>query len=444
MKDKIGYFYDESVILSSDFFEFLKKNISSGSFYVDDQLQSRIQELLDVGRFLDSYELTCFIGVSKKYKNIFNIQTKNLFEFKQLEKLVDEFDTFYFVTQNDALLRRIPKELIKKKHFKAAKIYNGKLSFYELNNEEQKTFKLAYYLDKDPYLKAISDKKINVVYSPKIGYLPLGKKDIYSGGEGNLYPSFNGWLVKIYNDRHQNYPNLKKLQKMLEMDVFDDRIIWPKDIVYFQGQFVGYVMKKIENATPLSDMFNTRVLPFPNKPYYRVTTLLNILQAIQYLHQKNILLGDLKDDNILIRNEEEIFIVDSGSFQIEDYASNVLTKGWVDNNLNKSFDARKNLRKLEDEYYPINRLAFELLTSKNPHFDPNNTELNIDNLEGFHFPLTPGKKVDKNLIFWAVLSQRLRDYLYYYFIDSSNRKITYLEELIVELSKEKMRFSKYK
>ena len=171
---------------------------------------------------------------------------------------------------------------------------------------------------------------------------------------------------------------------------------------------------------------------------------MNILQAIHYLHQKNILLGDLKDDNILIRNEEEIFIVDSGSFQIEDYASNVLTKGWVDNNLNKSFNAKKNLRKLEDEYYPINRLAFELLTGKHPHFNPKDTELNLDSTDDFYFPLTPVGKIDNNFIFWAVLSQRLRDYLYYYFVDPTNRKITYLEELILELGKEKLKFSKYK
>jgi hypothetical protein len=444
MKNKTGYFFDESVIYSPDFFDFIENGLTKIDIYVDDQLQTRAQELIDLGRLIDSYSLTCFIGVSGQLKNVFTITTKNLFEFKHLQKVIDDYDSFYFITQNDSLLRRIPKELIKTKPFHAAKIQNGKLIPYELNNEEQKTFKLAYYLDKDPYLKPVSDKNINVVYSPKIGYLPLERKNIFSGGEGNLYPSFNGWLVKIYNERHQNYPNLKKLQRMLDIDVFDDRIIWPKDIVYYQGQFVGYVMKKVDSATPLSDTFNTGILPFPNKPYYRVTAILNILQAIHYLHQKNILLGDLKDDNILIRNEEEIFIVDSGSFQIEDYASNVLTKGWVDTNLNVNFDAKKNLRKLEDEYYPINRLTFELLTSKNPHFNPKDTELNIEETDDFYFPLTPKEPINKNFLFWAAISQKLRDYLYYYFIDSSNRKITYLDELIVELSKEKIRLSKYK
>ena len=444
MKAKIGYFLDESVIITNDFFEFLEKSISKNDFFTDDQLSTRLQELADVGRFIDQYSLQCFIGVTQSRKNVSSITTKNLFEFKHLEKVVDQYDEFYFLTQNDALLRRIPKELIKQKQFKAARIYNGKLTNYELNSDEQKTFKLAYYLDKDPYVKPIPDTKINVVYSPKIGFLPLDKKEIFSGGEGNLYPSFNGWLVKIYNEKHQNYPNLKKLQRMLQIDVFDERIIWPKDIVYYQGQFVGYVMKKVEHAIPLSDTLNTGVEAFPNKPYYRITATLNILQAIHYLHQKNILLGDLKDDNILIRNEEEIFIVDSGSFQVEDYASNVLTKGWVDNNLNKSFNAKKNLRKLEDEYYPINRLAFELLTGKHPHFNPKDTELNLDSTDDFYFPLTPVGKIDNNFIFWAVLSQRLRDYLYYYFVDPTNRKITYLEELILELGKEKLKFSKYK
>jgi serine/threonine protein kinase len=252
-------------------------------------------------------------------------------------------------------------------------------------------------------------------------------------------------MVKIYNEKHQTYPNLKKLQKMLTLDVFDDRIVWPKDIIYFQGKFVGYVMKTIEGASPVSDIFNLGINKFPNKrPYYRVSALLNILQAIDYLHQKNILVGDLKDDNILIRSHEEIYIVDAGSFQVEDYASNVLTRGWVDTNLNKKFDAKKNLRKMEDEYYPINRLAFEFLTAKNPHFNPNNTELDLENTESFYFPLNPKENGPPVFSYWAAYSQRIRDMLYYYFIDPDNRKISYLEELIAELSKEKIRMSQYK
>jgi hypothetical protein len=444
MKDKIGYFIDESVIINQDFFDFLESSIGKIDIFVDDNLPQRINELSDVGRFIDMYMLQCFIKLSKTFKRVTSISTNNLYEFKEISKVAKTYDKFYFITHNEGLIRRIPKALLKKDQIIVARIQDNHLVNIEVNDEEQQSFKLAYYLDKDPYFKPISDKNIQVVYSEKIGYLPLGKKEIFTGGEGNLYPSFNGWLVKIYNEKHQNYPNLKKLQRMLEIDVFDDRIVWPKDIAYFQGQFVGYVMKKVDNATPLSDMFNTGILPFPSRPYYRITALMNILQAIHYLHQKNILIGDLKDDNILIRNEEEIFIVDSGSFQIEDFASNVLTKGWVDTNLNKHFDAKKNLRKIEDEYYPIYRLAFELLTSKNPHFNPKDPELNLDDTEDFYFPLNPGKNPDKNTLLWALLSQRLRDYLYYYFADASNRKITYLEELILELGKEKIRFSNYK
>ena len=444
MKETIGYFLDESTIFSQDFFPFLEAKPKQIEVMYDQELPARVGDLQNIGRYLDSYALICFLAFAGDLKHTSTISTKGLFDFSLLEKKVNDYDQFYFVTQNDALLRRIPKTLLKKKGFFAAKIQGTKLVTFELNDEEQKTFKLAYYLDKDPYMNPIKDAAIQVVYSPKIGYLPIERRDALSGGEGNLYRSHNGWMVKIYNEKHQTYPNLKKLQKMLEFDVFDDRIVWPKDIVFFQGKFVGYVMKTIESASPLSETFNSGILQFPNKPYYRVSALLNILEAIDYLHQKSILVGDLKDDNILLRNHEEIYIVDTGSFQVEDYASNVLTRGWVDTNLNKKFDAKKNLRKIEDEYYPINRLAFELLTTKNPHFNPNDTELDLENTESFYFPLTPKPPIQKNFLFWASYSQRIRDMLYYYFQDPDNRKITYLDEWITELSKEKIRLSQYK
>jgi hypothetical protein len=442
MKETIGYFIDESVILSQDFFTFFEKQSNTGKFYYDDQLSSRIQDLQQVGRFVESYMLICFFGLIKNNEKIETVTTKNLFEFNQLQIIAAKIKTFYFLTQNEALLRRIPSALLKKEGFFAARLTIGQIKSYEWNDEEQKSFKRAYYLDHDPYTKPINEQLISVVYSPKLGYLPLEKNGGYSGGEGNLYRSHHDWLVKIYNEKHQTYPNLKKLQRMLELDIFDDRIIWPKDIVYYQGQFVGYVMKSVQKATPLSEIFSTGVSPFPSPhPYYRITALLNILDAIYYLHQKSILLGDLKDDNILIRNEEEIFIVDTGSFQIEDFASNVLTRGWVDTNLNQNFDAKKNLRTIDDEYYPINRLAFELLTTKNPHFNPKDTELNIGDTTGFHFPLNPKSFQSTSMKYWGSLSQRLRDYLYYYFVDADNRKITYLEELILELKNEKTRLT---
>jgi serine/threonine protein kinase len=444
MKETIGYFLDESTIFYQDFYLFLEAKPKQIDMLYDQELHSRVMDLQNIGRYLDSYALICFLALAQDIKNTDTISTKGLFDFSLLEKKVNDYDRFYFVTQNDALIRRIPKNLLKKKGFFAAKIQGTKLVNFELNDEEQKTFKLAYYLDKDPYMKPIKDAEIQVVYSPKIGFLPLDRRDFLSGGEGNLYRSLNGWMVKIYNEKHQTYPNLKKLQKMLEFDVFDDRVVWPKDIVYFQGKFVGYVMKTIESASPLSETFNSGMLKFPNKPYYRVSALLNILEAIDYLHQKNILVGDLKDDNILLKNHEEIYIVDAGSFQVEDYASNVLTRGWVDTNLNKKFDAKKNLRKIEDEYYPINRLAFELLTTKNPHFNPNDTELDLENTESFYFPINPKPPIQKILLFWAAYSQRIRDMLYYYFKDPDNRKITYLDEWITELSKEKIRLSQYK
>ena len=45
-----------------------------------------------------------------------------------------------------------------------------------------------------------------------------------------------------------------------------------------------------------------------------------MLKNIKYLHDKGILVGDLKPDNILVKNKNEVYFIDCGCYQIEDYA----------------------------------------------------------------------------------------------------------------------------
>ena len=251
-------------------------------------------------------------------------------------------------------------------------------------------------------------------------------------------------MVKLYDEKHQTYSNVKKIQRMIQLDIHHPAIIWPLDIVYFDGHFVGYIMKEIKNVVNLNDVFDLAEKRIRPHQYYRTLATLNILKAIEYLHKKNILVSDLKDSNILIRNEDQLYVVDSGSFQIEDYASTVLTPGWVDEIFEKDFDAKKKLRTVEDEYYAIYRLAFELLIGVFPHFNPNNTELDVQNTKSFHFPQRPqilNRATAKSYeVLWAVYSQKIRDYFYFYYADSRARRITFLDSFILELEKDLIRF----
>ena len=102
-------------------------------------------------------------------------------------------------------------------------------------------------------------------------------------------------------------------------------------------------------------------------PSQRARICLNLLKNIEYLHKKGVLIGDLKDDNILVKSPDEVYIIDSGSFQIEDYACDVFTRGWTDKNY-KGDDLNKNLRKLEDEYYPINKIIYFNIKYQPPQY----------------------------------------------------------------------------
>ena len=62
-------------------------------------------------------------------------------------------------------------------------------------------------------------------------------------------------------------------------------------------------------------------------------------------------------------------------------------------------------------------------------------EIDYDNQKGFDFPLNIDKingDSPNYLISWAMLSERMREYFYYYFIDSNKRRVTYINDWIKE------------
>jgi hypothetical protein len=446
-KQNIACVIDESSLLYSGFFQFLKIEGNQMDFFVDHHLPDRIKDYVSLGQYMEAYTLETSLGILTYLKIISSIETSSFLDFSSLEKLFTSFDMIYVISQKQSTLRKIPISLIQNPKFKAGQLQQDRIEWVDLVEPDKKTFTDAFYNDDPQYVKPISLNVINVVYSPKYGYLPLDKSRNYSGGEGLIYPTYNGFMVKLYDEKHQTYSNVKKIQRMIQLDIRHPSIIWPLDIVFFDGHFVGYIMREIKNVKNLNDEFdlaNKRIKPHP---YYRTLALLNVLKPIDYLHRKNILVSDLKDSNILIQDEKHMYIVDSGSFQIEDYASTVLTAGWVDETFDKDFDAKKKLRSVEDEYYAIYRISFEILVGKNPHYNPKDTEVNAFDTKSFYFEQKPSitdrKSAKPHEILWAVYSQRIRDAFYFYFSDSKARRITYLETLILELEKELSRFKAY-
>ena len=447
VKKNIAYFFEESSLLYPAFFTVLELNVLNNSFFVDQHLDERIQDLYQSDQYMDAYTLETVRELTKQINLYGELETDSLLDFSRIEGLLKAHKEVYFISQKNNIISRIPVSLATHKNFKAGMIKGTTIEWLDISEPNKKTFTEAFYLDDPDFIRPTPLSSVHTVYTEKYGYLTLDKSRNYSGGEGVIYPTFNGFMVKLYDEKHQTYSNAKKIQRMVELDVFHPSIIWPLDIAYVNGHFLGYIMKEIKDVISLNDEFDTSDKRIKSHPYYRVLALLNVLKPIDYLHKKNILVSDLKDSNILIQDEKNLFIVDSGSFQVEDYASTVLTAGWVDDTFDKDFDAKRQLRQAEDEYYAIFRIAFEILIGKSPHFNPNNTELDAMNTKSFHFPQRPSLDQSKPLKnyekLWAIYSQKIRDYLFYFYSDYKARKITYLDTFILELEKELIRFKPY-
>lgn len=287
------------------------------------------------------------------------------------------------------------------------------------------------------YIHVEEREDINYVYSSQFGFLHLEKKDIMAGGEGKIYRTYDKHLVKIYTKEERRYELIKKIQTMIDMDLRNHHIVWPKDIVYYENEFVGYVMDEVEDAEGL-DM--SRIYSFRNIPYIdRFHICIDLLKMSDYLHKKGILIGDLKFDNVMYQQKtKELYIIDSASFQVDDYSCGVFNADYTHDNL-KGRNLREVLRTLEEEYFPINKILFEVLMGKGPFYDFKTGEVGSDIDRVFHYPLDITEDINnKNnpLYYWRYADKRIRQAFYDYFkngiITEVEEWITLLEDILKE------------
>ena len=158
----------------------------------------------------------------------------------------------------------------------------------------------------------------------------------------------------------------------------------------------------------------------------------NFLRVIEYLHGRDILVGDMKLDNIVVEPDATVHIIDAGSFQVEDYPCDVCHKEYTER-IYMDDDLKKILRSVREEYFPINKIMFEILMMKGPFYSKDNTEIDGDGSRVFNYPMTPperGEQLPYHLRVWYALSPAMREYFYRYFTQG---KITYVSEWLREL-----------
>ncbi len=163
---------------------------------------------------------------------------------------------------------------------------------------------------------------------------------IHSGGEGSIHKVLTpkkGLVAKIYltpqkaREFHKkilfmvNYPPLSNAP-----EIYKNSIIWPLDLLFSNGNFIGYVMPMVEQSVKLFTVLQSS-LPKkitgtlwekfdkskPNAWYSRLAICYNLAKAVDLLHKSGkYVLIDMKPENILIKPNGHISLIDIDSIQI--------------------------------------------------------------------------------------------------------------------------------
>jgi serine/threonine protein kinase/rRNA-processing protein FCF1 len=219
----------------------------------------------------------------------------------------------------------------------------------------------------------LDNNPISVKQLPETGGMVLDSKkkpvllieELAKGGEGKIYRTATETLVcKIYHKECITERRKKKLELMVSRNIRIPGVCWPKDIVTNEyGQFVGYLMPKVDGKILKTSVFAKPLLKrtFPLWNRIQLTQLaITILTTIGELHRLNIFIGDINPLNFLVKDENSITIVDSDSFQVEEFPCPVGTETFTPPE-RQGLKFPDFLRSEKDELFAVTTLLFMLL-----------------------------------------------------------------------------------
>lgn len=288
-------------------------------------------------------------------------------------------------------------------------------------------------------LKSTNIPELNdIVTSKKYGSIKL-IKEIARGGEGTAYLTNNNLVCKIYKKEKLTKNKLDKLNLMLHKPINKKGICWPKDLVYnAQNEFVGFLMDKADGAELQKTVFMPMLLrkKFPNWKRYNLVKLSDtILSLISYLHDKNVIIGDINPLNILVKSETEVYFIDTDSFQIENYPCTVGTINYTAPEIQNK-DYKKFLRTFEHENFAVATLLFMILLPGKPPYSQQgggNPSTNIKK-QDFSYPL--GDKTNKKTppgqwrYIWSNLLYSMKEAFYNTFKEGKRLSVDEWHKLI--------------
>ncbi|MEG2351133.1 MAG: GNAT family N-acetyltransferase [Bacilli bacterium] len=146
--------------------------------------------------------------------------------------------------------------------------------------------------------------------------LKLTKK-ISSGRSGNIYITEDGQILKMFTSTSFTY--IKDREETLKVikNIKVEEVVKPKNLVYYDGVFVGYIMDYLPKGDSLNLIQNDDY-SFEEK----IEKIKSIEAVMKKLHKLNVYVCDLNPNNIFIGKDGVVKFIDCDSFVIKDNVIN--------------------------------------------------------------------------------------------------------------------------
>ena len=218
-------------------------------------------------------------------------------------------------------------------------------------------------------------------------------KKIAKGGEGEVYEIVgdSNNCIKIYYERVRSPEKEEKLKYMVlnppeDLQGITHKICWPKEVIYEEGKFVGFLMPKAFDDSLLPYHLCQPLIPkklssqwhatFDRKTFKGITSRLklsvNIVAIVNRIHTTNkYIIVDLKPQNLLVTAFGKVSIIDLDSVQIVEnkkvlFKAPVSTPEYTPPEASEIIKVKSNISK-DWDVFSLGVLVYEILCGIHPY-----------------------------------------------------------------------------
>lgn len=235
-----------------------------------------------------------------------------------------------------------------------------------------------------------------IVYTSR-GPIKLESK-VAAGGEGIIYTTNTPYVAKIYKRENNTKRKYEKIKLMLSKKIECEGVCYPVAALYNSNkEFVGYMMPKAKGKELQKSIFIKPLFQknFPNwKKRDTVELCITILEKIKYLHDRNIVMGDINPANILVVSPKEVYFVDTDSYQVENFPCPVGTNNYTAPEIQRKHFSDF-LRTMGNENFAVATLLFMIMLPGKPPYSQQGGEDPINNIIKMDFSYPFGDSSNK-------------------------------------------------